>query len=76
MKCESRLMIIGIFSILVGILANKFGRYTMDLYDINEDEDYKKISIALFSIGVIFVAYGLLNIFWNDKNALCNLSFL
>ena len=76
MKCESRLMIIGVFSILVGILANKFGRYTMDLYDINEEEDYKKISIALFSIGVVFIAYGFLNIFWNDKNALCNLSFL
>lgn len=76
MSCSKRLLSVGIFSIVIGFVSNRFGSYTMKLYDENLDEDYKNISIALFSIGVIFIFYGILNIVWNSKKPMCNLSYI
>lgn len=74
--CQTRLVAIGVFSLALGIFANMFGRYTMDEYDASKDESVKAVSIALFSIGVIFVFYGFFNLIYNDKIELCSLSFL
>lgn len=76
MSCSKRLLSVGIFSIVIGFVSNRFGSYTMKLYDENLDEDYKNISIALFSIGVVFIFYGILNIVWNGKKPMCNLSYI
>ncbi|AGE52795.1 hypothetical protein PBCVOR070422_243R [Paramecium bursaria Chlorella virus OR0704.2.2] len=50
------------------------GKRTMDLYDVTKEDVYKYVSIAIFSVGVVLVAYGLANIFLRDSLPMCALS--
>ncbi|AGE56213.1 hypothetical protein PBCVNEJV1_182L [Paramecium bursaria Chlorella virus NE-JV-1] len=76
MSCQSRLTLYGVISIVIGILANRFGNYTMITYDISKKESYKHVSIAAFSIGVVLIAYGIASIILKDNIAMCELSKL
>ncbi|AGE53139.1 hypothetical protein PBCVFr5L_281R [Paramecium bursaria Chlorella virus Fr5L] len=49
------------------------GKRTMDLYDVTKEDVYKYVSIAIFSIGVILISYGLANIFLRDSLPMCML---
>ena len=72
--CSSRLVNYGILSIFIGIFVNMVGKRTMDLYDVTKEDVYKYVSIAIFSVGVVLVAYGLANIFLRDSVPMCALS--
>lgn len=72
--CSSRLVNYGILSIVIGIFVNMVGKRTMDLYDVSKEDVYKYVSIAIFSVGVVLVAYGLANIFLRDSVPMCALS--
>jgi nitrate reductase gamma subunit len=71
--CSSRLVNYGILSIVIGIFVNMVGKRTMDLYDVTKEDVYKYVSIAIFSVGVVLVAYGLANIFLRDSLPMCML---
>ena len=71
--CSSRLVNYGILSIFIGIFVNMVGKRTMDLYDVTKEDVYKYVSIAIFSVGVVLVAYGLANIFLRDSLPMCML---
>ena len=71
--CSSRLVNYGILYIFIGIFVNMVGKRTMDLYDVTKEDVYKYVSIAIFSVGVVLVAYGLANIFLRDSLPMCML---
>jgi len=72
--CSNRLVNYGILSIIIGIFVNNIGKLTMNYYDVTKEDVYKYVSIAIFSIGVVLVAYGLANIFLRDSVPMCALS--
>lgn len=72
--CSSRLVNYGILSVVIGIFVNNIGKRTMDHYDVTKEDVYKYVSIAIFSTGVVLVAYGLANIFLRDSLPMCALS--
>jgi uncharacterized membrane protein YidH (DUF202 family) len=72
----NRLAIWGIFSILFGLLANKIGKFTMNMYDLERKEYQKNVSIVLFSIGVVMIVYGIALIWLRNSSNMNRLSRL
>ena len=72
MPC-SNIVIYGLLSILIGIIANAIGKQTMDYYDISKKEMFKHISIAIFSVGVVLVAFGIAVVFLRNNTHMCAL---
>jgi hypothetical protein len=72
MPC-SNILIYGLLSIIIGIIANNIGKQTMDYYDISKNEMYKHVSIAIFSVGVVLVAFGIAVMFLRNNVHMCAL---
>lgn len=71
--CSSRLITHGILLIIIGIFVNMLGKRMMDFYDVTKKDTYKYVSIVIFSVAVVLVAYGLANVFLRDSLAMCAL---
>ena len=72
--CSGRLHAYGIFSIIIGLVANACGTHIMKYYTVTHDNIYKYMSIITFSIGVVLITYGAANIFLKNNIAMCALS--
>lgn len=74
MTCDKRQILYGIFAAFIGILANWSGGKTMKIYDINKIDFYKNISITLFVIGTLAIAYGVLSFLLRNNPHFCALT--
>ena len=72
-NCEQRQVLYGILAVSVGILANWIGGKTMKIYDVNKIAFYKDISIMLFVIGTLAIAYGVLSVLLRNNSHFCAL---
>jgi len=74
--CRERQITYGIIAVAIGVLANFLGTKIMKTYDDTRDESYKWISIAILSIGVILIAYGVVSVALRNNLAFCSLTML
>jgi uncharacterized membrane protein len=74
--CRERQISYGIIAVAIGIFANFLGTKIMKTYDDTRDESYKWISIAILSIGVILIAYGVASLALRNNLAFCSLTML
>lgn len=72
-NCEQRQVLYGILAVSVGILANWIGGKTMKIYDVNKIAFYKDISITLFVIGTLAIAYGIISVLLRNNSHFCAL---
>ena len=72
-NCEQRQVLYGILTVSVGILANWIGGKTMKIYDVNKIAFYKDISITLFVIGTLAIAYGIISVLLRNNSHFCAL---
>ena len=72
-NCEQRHVLYGILAVSVGILANWIGGKTMKIYDVNKIAFYKDISITLFVIGTLAIAYGIISVLLRNNSHFCAL---
>ena len=71
--CDQRQVLYGILAVFIGILSNWFGGKTMKIYDANKVEFYKDISIVMFVIGTLAVAYGIISVLLRNNSHFCAL---
>jgi len=58
----------------VGFSANWFGRKTMEIYDVDRVDFYKDISITIFVVGTLSIAYGVLSVLLRNNPHFCALT--
>lgn len=72
--CDNRQVVYGILAVFVGLFANFVGGKTMKMYDVNKVDFYKNISITLFVIGTLAIAYGVLSVLLRNNPNFCALT--
>jgi hypothetical protein len=72
--CDNSQVFYGILAVFVGFFANWFGGKTMKIYDVNKVGFYKDISIAMFVIGTLLIAFGVLSVLLRNNPHFCALT--
>jgi ABC-type antimicrobial peptide transport system permease subunit len=71
--CDKPQVLYGILAILAGVFTNWFGGKTMKIYGVNKVNFYKDISIAMFVVGTLAIAYGVLSVILRNNPHFCAL---
>ena len=72
--CDNSQVLYGILAVFVGFSANWFGRKTMEIYDVDRVDFYKDISITIFVVGTLSIAYGVLSVLLRNNPHFCALT--
>jgi hypothetical protein len=74
MICGKKQILYAILAFVLGLSSNWIGGKTMKIYDVNKITFYKDISIALFVVGTLALAYGILSIVLRNNPHFCALT--
>jgi len=74
MICSKKQILYALLSFVFGLSSNWIGGKTMKMYDVNKITFYKDISIALFVVGTLAIAYGILSIILRNNPHFCALT--
>jgi len=74
MICSKKQILYALLAFVLGLSSNWIGGKTMKIYDVNKSLFYKDISIALFVVGTLAIAYGILSIILRNNPHFCALT--
>ena len=74
MICSQKQILYALLAFVLGLSSNWIGGKTMKIYDVNKSLFYKDISIALFVVGTLAIAYGILSIILRNNPHFCALT--
>ena len=74
MICSKKQILYALLAFVLGLSSNWIGGKTMKIYDGNKITFYKDISIALFVVGTLSLAYGILSIILRNNPHFCALT--
>lgn len=74
MICSKKQILYALLAFVLGLSSNWIGGKTMKMYDVNKITFYKDISIALFVVGTLAIAYGILSIILRNNPHFCALT--
>jgi len=73
MNCDKKAVMYGLISVAIGLLIIWFGNRTMKIFDISKEEYLKPVSVTLFVVGTLGVAFGILSILLRNNENFCKL---
>jgi hypothetical protein len=73
MGCEKKAVMYGLISVVIGLLLIWFGNRTMKIYDNTREEYLKPVSVTVFVVGTLGVAFGILSMLLGSSDNFCKL---
>lgn len=73
MGCVKSAVMYGLISVVIGLLLIWFGNRTMKIYDNTREEYLKPVSVTVFVVGTLGVAFGILSLLLGNSDNFCKL---